>query len=69
MNVVIICQGLFFFSCAILSHYPNSSDCTGSWRVLLSYLFIYLVGIGFAEVENWQQVWKVANQFTVLWAS
>lgn len=32
-------------------------------------LFIYLVGIGFAEVENWQQVWKVAKQFTVLSAS
>lgn len=37
--------------------------------VLLFYLFICLIGIGFAEVENWQQGWKLANQFTVLCAS
>lgn len=46
----------FFFNSGILSHIPNNSDCE-SFTVL--FFFIYLIEIGFAEVENWQEVWKL----------
>lgn len=68
MNIDIICQRLFFFSAPFYLITQIVQTVQGA-RVLLFYLFIYLVGIGFAGLENWQQVWKVANQFTVLSAS
>lgn len=38
------------------------------WRTRRLALLFFLVEIGFAEVEIWQQVWKLANQFTVFFA-
>ena len=44
--------------------WPLSTVLVGFWP-----FFFNLIEIGFAEVEIWQQVWKLANQFRVLWAS
>lgn len=35
----------------------------------LCFFLIIVIEIGFAEVEIWQQVWKLANQFAVFCAS